>query len=303
MPRQVFSDTSDLLAISSIKDSDVFDRSVSPTPLFDEDRDAFRVWQEESRYREWVREARQLASAGVRPAPSHRVDAFGRMTLTWWAGFYDARELPPDLGGSLLDPLVLFGFLVERSAGSSTLLADSTDHDDDDSEDQLDVETSSYRRLLLPYLPNGFEWVAVANQTAGIACHHRYLVGIPLRLSKSGALLAHRLTSYQQNPHACVGVGGRTLSDLAEYHGLLSSLGLSAERCYKHLEEGIYPIDTEHASLFSATPVPTEEELTPPLDEDDESASPFDRLASLVARFSSPGTTRPALWVLGENCD
>lgn len=300
MPREVFSDTSDLLAISSIKDADVFDHSVTPTSLFDEDRDAFRAWQDESRYREWVREARQLASAGVRPAPSHRLDARGRMSLTWWAGFYDALELPHELGGSQRDPLVLFGFLVERSSESSSLLGDSSDSDESD---QLGLTASSYRRLQLPYLPNGFAWTAVAHQTAGVACHHRYLVGIPLRLSESGALLAHRITSFQQHPHSCIGLGGRTLSDLAEYHELVTSLGLSAERCFEHLEEGIYPIDVDHASTFSATPVPTDDELSAPLDENDEEASAFDRLASLVARFASPGTISPALWVLGENCD
>jgi hypothetical protein len=298
MPRQVFSDTSDLLAISSIKDDDVFDQSVSPTSLFDEDRESFRAWQEESRYREWVREARQLASAGVRPAPSHREDTSGRMSLSWWAGFYNAQELPLELGGSVCDPLVLFGFLVERSIEDSSLLPDQTDDDD-----QLGLSTSMYRRLQLPYLPNGFDWLAVAHQTAGVACNQRYLVGIPLRLTESGALMAHRLATFQQSPHVCVGASSQKLSDLAEYHRLVSSLGLSAERCFKRLEEGIYPIDAEYAPLFSATPVPTEEELTPPLDEDSESASAFDRLASLLARFASPGATYPALWVLGENCD
>jgi hypothetical protein len=212
-----------------------------------------------------------LAAAGVRPGPSHRVVG-DNLHPTFWGAFADADDVAAAevAAGRMVHrlPLVLFGVEVKPS----------------------DIQ--------LPHLPDGYPWVAVAAQTAGIACHHRHLVGVVLEVRHEQLNAVSMLGDFAHGRHhGCVGVGRVALSTLADYAALVAELGLSAEDAYVGLEEACSPLDVSAAPVLSDTPVPLEWSERWPVDED---ASPLERLSNLGPLF---GGDPWAVWVLGENCD
>jgi hypothetical protein len=93
-----------------------------------------------------------------------------------------------------------------------------------------------------PRFKNPSQWKFLFHQTAGYACHHRYLHAKFLRpkpaINKLGkALLAKYNDSLLTQPVS--------LSTAVEYNSLLETFGVNADRSYTRLEEGFYPIDIE----------------------------------------------------------
>jgi hypothetical protein len=265
-------DTSDLEAIAALADPG------DPQPpsfalLDDPDRSLYQAAQDEYRWAVWVRQARALAAAGVRPCPSHQEvttpEGEPRLWRSSWNAFHDAQDLAAQTSRRRHPaPLVVFGFEVKP------------------------------HNLQLPFLPSGYDWIAVANQTGGMACHHRYIVGIVLDVRADRKDDIDELDAFaDRNGHSCVGLLGEvSLTELRAYGELVDRLGLSAEFSWRNLEEGCYPLDESAAALISDTPIPTWEERYPPLPDD---APPLEKLQAMGPLVDSPWM----VWVLGENCD
>jgi len=167
------------------------------------------------------------------------------------------------------EPLVLFGTEVQRDATN------------------------------LPFVPPSLSMYAVAHQTAGMACHHRYFVGLPLVLSDAGLRIALQVASFcERSGHDCVGLGGLHLSDLAAYHAHVAAVGGSCELLYNLLEEGCYPLDPHCASLFTAGTFPPLELFGPPVDA---SLSAKEQVLHRLSRMRS--SNRWGVFVLADNCD
>jgi hypothetical protein len=207
---------------------------------------------------------------GVRPAPSHTIGPDAEARPSIWGAFWDAQELAAAqaaAGGTCPGaPLVLFGV-------------------------EVDPRDPGGRRF-----PPGYPWVAVAHQTAGVACHHRYLVGVPLEVRPDRCDDLAALGSFAHDrARRCVGALGLALSDLAAYAQLLDELGLSAQDAWRVLEEGCSPLDEHCAAELSDTPVPSRDERypVPP------GATALDALRSGPPLVDNPWK----VWVLAENCD
>lgn len=85
-------------------------------------------------------------------------------------------------------------------------------------------------------------WKPLLHQTAGYACHHRYMYArflMPsLKIKKLGKMLLSKYSgSLLAQPVS--------LREANEYNNLLAEFGLSADRSFVRLEEGFYPIDIE----------------------------------------------------------
>lgn len=267
-------DTSDLTAIAALADPEP-----QPEPelsLAFTDPDEHRRRRDARANARWVTQAKTLAAAGVTPAPSHRehrtADGNTRLWPSTWGAFADSGDILADLvaAGATLpgSHLVLFGVEVDP------------------------------HHLTLPHLPAGYPWIAVAHQSAGIACHHRHLVGIRLEVSPDADRVVHALATFADHDgHRCIGCGPVHLSDLRRYAELCDRLGVSAETAWDALEEGCYPLDETAAQVLSDTPVPTWEERHPSPGPD---ATPLERLAALG---EATGERTWRVWVLGPNCD
>jgi hypothetical protein len=311
-------DVSDLSRVAALPDlemeegEDVFANPL--TPQASEDRASANRARDRRKYREWLAAARRLAAAGVHVSPSHyQVD--GNWYTTTWGAFYDERDLRKHLASTGApfreqEPLVLLGFEVSA----------------------VDPE--------LVWLPPRGDWYAVATQTAGMICHHRYFVGVPLPLHDAGARLAYQVASFaERGGHSCVGLGSLTLSELADYHAFLTSQGLSADRVWERLEEGCYPLDVSCGEMFTDSDIPKSSDLMEPEEMEPEEMEPEedptcsadgvgvdgvgvdgvgvdgvgvgslvrtrqDALARLQLHWSRwDNLKRWAIYVLGENCD
>jgi len=86
------------------------------------------------------------------------------------------------------------------------------------------------------------KWKLLFHQTAGYACHHRYLHARFLQPTPAIAKLGKALLTKYNDSLISQPI---TLSAANEYNNLLGDFGLSANRSYTSLEEGFYPIDIE----------------------------------------------------------
>jgi hypothetical protein len=263
-------DTADLVAVAALDDFPALvgedtRRDVFPDRDDHAARELHRRLIDRDRYRQWLETARTLARAGVRPAPSHHN---GQVSV--WGAFWDHHELTAQLASSD----------TRFRAGELMLVLGTI----------VDAENP-----VVPYLPPGYDFYAIGVQTAGMACHHRYIVGMPLPMSADGFRSASTLARFSdRNGHSCIGIGGRSLSELVEYHALLTALDLSAETCYDELEEAFYPLDLQHALKLTQATVPSDEELQRPRDTNESMWS------WLSGSFAASSWT---LYVLGDNCD
>jgi hypothetical protein len=260
-------DTSDLEAIAALEEPLPAPR---PTLAVLPDRERYYTNQRAYKEAQWVHLARRLAAMGVRPAPSHTMGNNNEVWPSIWGAFWDARDIADQQAADHVSypgaPLVLFGVEVDR-------------HD-----------------LSHWEFPPNYPWMAVAHQTAGIACHHRYLIGIPLaprpdRFNDIAALA----TFAHDRASGCVGALAVGLSDLVAYAALLDDLGLSAQDAWPALEEGCSPLDERCAAVLSDTAVPSRDERYP---------IPENATALEALRAGPPLVNNPwKVWVLGENCD
>ncbi len=136
------------------------------------------------------------------------------------------------------------------------------------------------------------KWNLLFHQTAGFACHHRYMYAcfLPPRpaIRKLGSLLLSRYNgSLLAQPV--------TLDTANEYNDLLRSYGLTSNHSFTELEEGFYPIDIECLGKVTSEKFPRD--LRAAL------LKPMPRyhkrnVAALMANWVNFG-----LAILGPNCD
>ena len=261
-------DTADLAAIAGLADVDV--RRPSLADLGTGDRARYRAQQIAYDEARWVRAARRLAAMGVTPAPSHDVGMDGTMRPSVWGAFWDSEDLSriEARAGRTYPgaPLVVFG---------------------------VEVDPGDIQERMLP---QGYRWVAVGHQTAGVACHHRHLIGICLSPRPERYLHVDALGRFAHDrAGGCVGPFGLGLSEVVAYASLVDELGLSAEFVWQDVEEGCSPLDVRCASLLSDTAVPGMDELYP---------VPEGVTGLEALRAGPPLVGNPwRVWVLGENCD
>jgi len=85
-------------------------------------------------------------------------------------------------------------------------------------------------------------WKSLFHQTAGYACHHKYLHARFLLPSPKIIKLGRELLRKYNGSLVSQPV---SLKDANEYNSLLGKYDLNANRSYVNLEEGFYPIDIE----------------------------------------------------------
>jgi hypothetical protein len=202
---------------------------------------------EHVRYLRWLRDAILLSRAGVRPAPSHKVE--GEKSYTSIVGaFIDAEELSVEIRklatmesgnednwGSLDEN----AFMFEPLRREPLVL--------------LGLELPDDGDIVIPNLPVGPSWVAVSAQTAGIACHHRRFVGVAIKLHLEGRRRVRELAGFCDSElvggHNCVGIGGVDEDVIGAYILTVKALGLNSLHSIHLLEEGCYPLDVEEQNL------------------------------------------------------
>lgn len=235
-------------------------------------RDTRRLY-EQQKFQRWFTQAKTLTAHNVHIAPAYA--AYNeRLNPNIWGAFWDSEQLAKNLADSTNlyrahEPLVMFAY-------------------------EVDINNLTCHH---PHLPGHDLW-AVATQSAGMACHHRYLIGIPLALHDSGSRTAAHIAHFaNRDRHNCVGLGGHNLSDLADYHQHLADCGMSAEWVWDRLEEAVYPLDRHCAAALSDTPVPDDEKLCGP----NTATTGKEQILETFTRIHAP--KRWAVYILGDNCD
>ena len=132
-------------------------------------------------------------------------------------------------------------------------------------------------------LKNPKEWVHLFHQTAGYACDNVTVYAKLLPIKKGFFQKFKSITDKYLD--SCIS-SPPSLSTAQLYDAELKKLGLSADHCYHHLQEGFYPIDIQHIHKLTA-------KLPQTLD-------------SLLLKPEKSGFYCPAHWncaLLGPNCD
>lgn len=233
---------------------------------------------EHARYEDWRHQGEVLTKHGVSIAPSHHSyeDENGdeHNYASVWGAFNDATEL---------------------DAGEPVLM--------------LATEVNP-RNIVLPALPGGFSYIAVANQTTGVACAHKYLVGVKLGISKAASSVAKALAAFpDRDGHDCVGLYRHSLGELSAYDALMRSFGLSADSCWEHLAEACYPIDATDDNVSALTQDAFPTALMRQTAEDLALSCGVLKKVSgqpgvlAAERFDITKPSRWALFLLTENCD
>jgi hypothetical protein len=93
-----------------------------------------------------------------------------------------------------------------------------------------------------PRFKSPSSWKLLFHQTAGYACHHRYLYAQFLSPKPAIKKLGKTLLNKYNDSLIAQPV---SLTTANEYNALLSEFGLTANWSYTRLEEGFYPIDIE----------------------------------------------------------
>lgn len=141
-----------------------------------------------------------------------------------------------------------------------------------------------------------------SNQCGGLACTHPIFYGIVLPMSDYAHKIYSSLYNFGYGSNICT---YPSLSSLLDYNSLLNSYNLSAEFCYRHLQEACYPIDGSHLPLLTSLEI--EDDVDPykfivdnyiqsPEKEDDNTLfSPFFRFEMDIRRMN--------IFILGHNSD
>lgn len=233
---------------------------------------------ERTRYEDWRHQGEVLTTYGVSISPSHHSyeDENGNEHnyASVWGAFNDATEL--DAG----EPVLMLATEVDP------------------------------RNIILPALPGGFSYIAVANQTTGISCAHKYLVGVKLGISKAASAIAESIAAFpDRDGHDCVGLYRHSLGELSAYDSLLRSFGLSADSCWEHLAEACYPIDAtdDNVSALTQNAFPTSlmRQTAEDLAFTDGALKKFNDQPGALAtdKFDITKPSKWSLFLLTENCD
>jgi hypothetical protein len=141
-----------------------------------------------------------------------------------------------------------------------------------------------------PAFKQGHEWVALAHQCGGLACHHRHLLGTLLEISPSAREGIERICSHWYDSQ--LGAFGALLDDVELYRSQLRDwLGVECNRSYGELEEAFYPVDCTPEALARLS----SERLPENLDALVEWDSDLERLGGSFGRWG--------LYILGSNSD
>jgi hypothetical protein len=134
------------------------------------------------------------------------------------------------------------------------------------------------------------QFLPIAHQAAGHACHQHYLYGMVLT-SRDNVSAAMQVINDHWLGTDC-GCCGVSLEEVLEYRRQLQSLLRSdCNLRYRDFEEGIYPMDYTPQTLSSLQA----DEFPADLDELIEWEGDFDRTAGCIGHWQ--------LFILGENCD
>lgn len=185
-----------------------------PPDHIDPNADAFspaRLWLDSVDRLERAQQARErLARLGVTPGPLRPWEPEGM-------GYADEHGLP--------EPTLVLAI----------------DRDDHDRRWVFDGDALDFR-----YTPTR-RWVALAVQTAGIACHQRRLVATPLTPTDQ---MRHIMGQANEEFYdSCAARGHAQLSDLRRWDDLLRQVGATCERTHPRFEEACYPIDLDTDTL------------------------------------------------------
>lgn len=143
-----------------------------------------------------------------------------------------------------------------------------------------------------PRFKNPSQWKLLFHQTAGYACHHRYIYAKFLKPLPIIEKLGRRLLSkYNES----LLIQPPPLSTAMEYNALLETHGVSANRSYTGLEEGFYPID------IKCLPKVTKEKFSRDLSKELIKPLPKYKKRSVMDVFAN--WVDFELAILGPNCD
>lgn len=143
-----------------------------------------------------------------------------------------------------------------------------------------------------PRFKNPSQWKLLFHQTAGYACHHRYLYTKFLNPLPIIEKLGKRLLSKY---NASLITKPPSLSTAMEYNAILETHGVSANRSYTGLEEGFYPVD------IKCLPKVTKEKFSRDLSKELIKTLPEYKKRSAMDVFSN--WVDFELAILGPNCD
>lgn len=136
------------------------------------------------------------------------------------------------------------------------------------------------------------DWKLLFHQTAGYACHHRYIYAKFLEPRTSIKKLGLELLSKYNDSLVAQPL---SLPAANEYESLLGKYGLTAAHSYINLEEGFYPIDVECLSKV------TKEKFAKDLRTELIKPMPKYRKRSISDLFAN--WVNFELAILGPNCD
>ncbi len=140
----------------------------------------------------------------------------------------------------------------------------------------------------MPQFKPGRTWTKLAHQTAGHACHQRYL--ICTGLSRKLGIVQGTVELNQKWLDSQAGCFGVSLGTAVEYNADLHRLfGAGCNLSHRDFEEGFYPIDVEFLPWLASDILPKD------LDELIEWRNGFERIAGSIGRWK--------LVILGENSD
>ncbi len=102
----------------------------------------------------------------------------------------------------------------------------------------------------LPTLAPSLEWLAVDHQAGGLCCDHPHFVGVRLAIRPAMVEPLHGLTRHYYEAAGGHFYSANVLaSDIVSYVEKLANLGVTCDRSYRLLQEGVYPIDATPEAL------------------------------------------------------
>jgi hypothetical protein len=102
----------------------------------------------------------------------------------------------------------------------------------------------------LPTLAPRLEWLAVDHQSGGLCCDHPHFVGLRLAIRPAMVEPLRNLARHYYEAAGGHFYSANVLaSDIVSYVGKLADLGVTCDRSYRLLQEGVYPIDATPEAL------------------------------------------------------
>lgn len=137
---------------------------------------------------------------------------------------------------------------------------------------------------------NKKEWLKIAHQTAGLACHNHYFNGTIIEPKKNVEKAMEKISDYWYDSNA--GLFGISLDEILIYRKqLINLLGVDCNNSYKNFEEGLYPIDCSIENIQKLSRYKFTKDLDSLIKFDNKK----ERIFGMLNCFS--------LYIIGENSD